>query len=230
MPILEILRQVESEMFDDHHPLAKEPLAMREAYAIGYTMLACVDGYQSEISELAHKQQEPIFITKNGYSDLVVMSAELYERFAQTNKIEQAIFEAEKEVEEGYRNGKKQAEYVTLGSAGSGRGYRNEKKQAEYVTRGSAGRGRGYRNVKKQAEYVTLVSVGRGRGYRNVKKQVEYVTHGSAARGRGYRNEKKQVEYVTLGSAGRGRGYRNEKKRKKSSTLYYMGDDMVNFY
>ncbi len=55
----------------------------------------------SEISELAHKQQEPIFITKNGYSDLVVMSAELYERFAQNNKIDQAIFEAEKEVEEG---------------------------------------------------------------------------------------------------------------------------------
>ena len=27
----------------------------------------------SEISELAHKKQEPIFITKNGYSDLVVM-------------------------------------------------------------------------------------------------------------------------------------------------------------
>ena len=55
----------------------------------------------SEISELAHKQQEPIFITKNGYSDLVVMSSELYERFAQTNRIDQAIFEAEKEVEEG---------------------------------------------------------------------------------------------------------------------------------
>ena len=55
----------------------------------------------SEISELAHKQQEPIFITKNGYSDLVVMSAELYERFAQINKIDQAIFEAEKEAEEG---------------------------------------------------------------------------------------------------------------------------------
>ena len=27
----------------------------------------------SEISELAHRKQEPIFITKNGYSDLVVM-------------------------------------------------------------------------------------------------------------------------------------------------------------
>lgn len=55
----------------------------------------------SEISEIAHKKQEPIFITKNGYSDLVVMSAELYERFAQINKIDQAIYEAEKEVEEG---------------------------------------------------------------------------------------------------------------------------------
>lgn len=55
----------------------------------------------SEISELAHKKQEPIFITKNGYSDLVVMSAELYEKFAQISKIDQAIYEAEKEVEEG---------------------------------------------------------------------------------------------------------------------------------
>ena len=55
----------------------------------------------SEISEIAHKMQEPIFITKNGYSDLVVMSAELYERFAQINRIDQAIYEAEAEVAEG---------------------------------------------------------------------------------------------------------------------------------
>ena len=34
----------------------------------------------SEISELAHKQQEPIFITKNGSGDLVVLSNEAYER------------------------------------------------------------------------------------------------------------------------------------------------------
>ncbi len=46
----------------------------------------------SAISELAHKQQEPIFITKNGYSDLVVMSAELYNKFALDNKIDQAIY------------------------------------------------------------------------------------------------------------------------------------------
>ena len=55
----------------------------------------------SEISELAHKKEEPIFITKNGYSDLVVMSAELFERFAQINKIDQVISEAELEVAEG---------------------------------------------------------------------------------------------------------------------------------
>jgi prevent-host-death family protein len=55
----------------------------------------------SEISDLAHKEQEPIFITKNGYSDLVVMSSELYDRFAKINRIDQAIYESEKEMQEG---------------------------------------------------------------------------------------------------------------------------------
>ena len=64
----------------------------------------------SEISELAHKKQEPIFITKNGYSDLVVMSEVLYERFAKIYKIDQAIFEAEAEVNDG-------AEPIALDSA-----------------------------------------------------------------------------------------------------------------
>lgn len=45
----------------------------------------------TEISNIAHKEQEPIFITKNGYSDLVVMSSELYDKFASTNRIDQAI-------------------------------------------------------------------------------------------------------------------------------------------
>ena len=54
----------------------------------------------SEISELAHKQQEPIFITKNGYSDLVVMSSELYDQFIKTNRIDQIIYESEKEMNE----------------------------------------------------------------------------------------------------------------------------------
>jgi prevent-host-death family protein len=55
----------------------------------------------SEISEIAHKEQEPIFITKNGYSDLVVMSSELYDKFARINRIDQAIYESEKEMQEG---------------------------------------------------------------------------------------------------------------------------------
>ena len=55
----------------------------------------------SEISELAHKQQQPIFITKNGYGDLVVMSMETYEELLNTNHIDKAIFEAEQEVAKG---------------------------------------------------------------------------------------------------------------------------------
>ena len=55
----------------------------------------------SEISEIAHKIQEPIFITKNGYSDLVVMSSELYDKFAKSNRIDQAINKKKKEMEEG---------------------------------------------------------------------------------------------------------------------------------
>ena len=33
----------------------------------------------NEISDLCHASREPIFITKNGYGDLVVMSIETYE-------------------------------------------------------------------------------------------------------------------------------------------------------
>ena len=33
-----------------------------------------------EISNIAHKEQEPIFITKNGYGDMVIMSLETFEK------------------------------------------------------------------------------------------------------------------------------------------------------
>ncbi|MCD7820395.1 MAG: type II toxin-antitoxin system Phd/YefM family antitoxin [Lachnospiraceae bacterium] len=55
----------------------------------------------SELSALAHKEQEPIFITKNGYSDFVVMSSELYDQFARANRIDQTIFESEQEIANG---------------------------------------------------------------------------------------------------------------------------------
>ena len=43
----------------------------------------------TETSNIAHKEQEPIFITKNGYSDLVAMSSELYDKFARMNRIDE---------------------------------------------------------------------------------------------------------------------------------------------
>ncbi|SHN30228.1 MULTISPECIES: type II toxin-antitoxin system Phd/YefM family antitoxin [Gracilibacillus] len=40
----------------------------------------------TEISELCHQSKEPIFITKNGYGDMVLMSMEVYEE--QTARLE----------------------------------------------------------------------------------------------------------------------------------------------
>lgn len=57
----------------------------------------------TEISELCHAKNEPIFITKNGYGDLVIMSMETYElltappsRERQTRKSEEMCFLTEK--------------------------------------------------------------------------------------------------------------------------------------
>lgn len=51
----------------------------------------------TEISELCHARREPLFITKNGYGDLVVMSIEAYEEMIETARTDVAISEAEKE-------------------------------------------------------------------------------------------------------------------------------------
>ena len=53
----------------------------------------------NEISDVCHATKEPIFITKNGYGDLVVMSIETYERIVENHKIDRAIAEAEAEYE-----------------------------------------------------------------------------------------------------------------------------------
>ena len=53
----------------------------------------------TEISELCHAKHEPIFITKNGYGDLVVMSIEAYEEMIDIAKTDIAISEAEHEYE-----------------------------------------------------------------------------------------------------------------------------------
>lgn len=51
----------------------------------------------TEISELCHAKRKPIFITKNGYGDLVIMSIEAYEEIVETAHTDAAISEAEKE-------------------------------------------------------------------------------------------------------------------------------------
>lgn len=51
----------------------------------------------TEISELCHAKREPLFITKNGYGDLVVMSIETYEEMIETAQTDAIISESEKQ-------------------------------------------------------------------------------------------------------------------------------------
>ena len=53
----------------------------------------------NDISDACHAVKEPIFITKNGYGDLVVMSIETYEQIVETQAIDNAISEAEEAYE-----------------------------------------------------------------------------------------------------------------------------------
>jgi len=49
----------------------------------------------NEISEICHSKNEPVFITKNGCGDLVVMIIETYELFFGVNRTDDAISNAE---------------------------------------------------------------------------------------------------------------------------------------
>lgn len=51
----------------------------------------------NEISDACHTSKEPIFITKNGYGDMVVMSIETYEKIAENHRLDDAIAESEEE-------------------------------------------------------------------------------------------------------------------------------------
>ena len=51
----------------------------------------------NQISELCHKEGEPVFITKNGQGDLVVMSLALYEKLQALIDLYQKLSEAEVE-------------------------------------------------------------------------------------------------------------------------------------
>lgn len=55
----------------------------------------------SEISELCHKSDQPIFITKNGYGDMVIMSVNTYEQFISKLSLAVELEKGLKEVKNG---------------------------------------------------------------------------------------------------------------------------------
>ena len=55
----------------------------------------------NEISELCHSQNEPVFITKNGYGDLVVMSIAAYEKRMAALDIREKLLESEEQRKNG---------------------------------------------------------------------------------------------------------------------------------
>ena len=55
----------------------------------------------SEISEMCHKTDEPIYVTKNGYGDMVIMSMEIYESTMRQIAMYRDIEISEKQIEAG---------------------------------------------------------------------------------------------------------------------------------
>ena len=55
----------------------------------------------SEISDRCHATTEPIFVTKNGYGDMVLMSMETYEAKMQMLEIHTKLAQAEEQIRAG---------------------------------------------------------------------------------------------------------------------------------
>ena len=55
----------------------------------------------SSVSEMCHRLDEPIFITKNGYGDMVLMSMELFEATQKKWSLYSDIELSEQQIKEG---------------------------------------------------------------------------------------------------------------------------------
>ena len=55
----------------------------------------------NEISKICHANDEPVFVTKQGYGDLVVMSVETYDKLVGIAEIDAAIASSEAELGAG---------------------------------------------------------------------------------------------------------------------------------
>ena len=63
----------------------------------------------SYISEICHKAEEPIFITKNGYGDMVLMSIELFEVMQKRWALYSEVELSEQQIKEGKTKDAKKA-------------------------------------------------------------------------------------------------------------------------
>ena len=55
----------------------------------------------TEVSNLCHAVGEPVFITKNGYGDMVIMSMEAYDKLLSVAAVDAAITAAEETIQQG---------------------------------------------------------------------------------------------------------------------------------
>jgi len=63
----------------------------------------CTDFKNSyyDISEVCHKYQEPVIITKNGENDIAVMNIEIYEKITGIRNLINLLEEADNDIENG---------------------------------------------------------------------------------------------------------------------------------
>ena len=73
----------------------------------------------SSVSELCHHSDEPIYITKNGYGDMVLMSMELFETMRRRWEVYSEIERSEAQIRQGKtKNARKALDDVRAKSMG----------------------------------------------------------------------------------------------------------------
>ena len=55
----------------------------------------------AKVSEMCHKSSEPIFVTKNGYGEMVLMSIEAFEKIYQKEQLYRDLEISENEIRSG---------------------------------------------------------------------------------------------------------------------------------
>ena len=72
----------------------------------------------SEISDLCHSTSEPIFITKNGYGDMVIMSIDTFEGISNKLNMYQSLINSEQQIKEGKVHGARESLDAVRGKYG----------------------------------------------------------------------------------------------------------------